>query len=105
MDGAPGADTFLGKLWEAYSSPSAANYNAKAPASYYANTSDAQKALCYILPESYSIVVNPEKWIYAGAYANGVFTGEMTYVTDGNESTINNGSTFTPVLIWFDERF
>lgn len=105
VDGAPGADTFLGKLWTAYSSPSAANYNAKAPASYYANTSDAQKALCYILPESYSVVVNPEKWIYAGAYANGVFTGEMTYVTDGNESTINNGSTFTPVLIWFDERF
>ena len=105
VDGAPGTDTFLGKLWAAYSSPSAANYGAKAPVSYYANTSDAQKALCYILPESYSIVVNPEKWIYAGAYANGVFTGEMTYVTDGNESTINNGSTFTPVLIWFDERF
>lgn len=105
VDGNPGADTFLGKLWEAYSSPSAANYGAKAPVSYYANTSDAQKALCYILPESYSIVVNPEKWIYAGAYANGVFTGEMTYVTNGNESTINNGSTFTPVLIWFDERF
>ena len=105
VDGTPGADTFLGKLWEAYSSPSAANYGAKAPVSYYANTSDAQKALCYILPESYSIVVNPEKWIYAGAYANGVFTGEMTYVTDGKESTINDGSTFTPVLIWFDERF
>lgn len=106
-DGAPGADTFLGKLWAAYFSPSDANYGFKAPASYYANTSDAQKAkaLCYILPESYSIVVNPEKWIYAGAYANGVFTGEMTYVTNGNESTINDGSTFTPVLIWFDERF
>ena len=107
VDGTPAEASFLGKLWAAYSSPSAANYGAKTPVSYYANTSDAQKAkaLCYILPESYSIVVNPEKWIYAGAYANGVFTGEMTYVTDGNESNINTGSTFTPVLIWFDERF
>ena len=110
VDGAPDneyVDTFLRKLWAAYSSPSPANYGAKAPVSYYANTSDAQKAkaLCYILPESYSVVVNPEKWIYAGAYANGVFTGEMTYVTDGDESKINSGSTFTPVLIWFDERF
>ena len=104
VDGAPAATTFLGKLWEAYYG-SSTNYNAKAPASYYANTSDSQKALCYILPESYSVVVNPEKWIYAGAYANGVFTGEMTYVTDGIESNINSGSTFTPVLIWFDERF
>ena len=103
VDGAPGADTFLGKLWAAYSSPSAANYGAKAPVSYYANTSDAQKALCYILPVSYSVVVNPDKWIYAGAYANGVFTAEMTYVTD--DSDINKGSTFTPVLIWVDERF
>ena len=107
VDGTPAEASFLGKLWAAYSSPSAANYGAKAPVSYYANTSDAQKAkaLCYILPESYSIVINPEKWIYAGAYANGVFTGEMTYVTDGNEANINTGGTFTPILIWFDERF
>ena len=108
VDGAPGAGTFLGKLWDAYYSPSVVqNYNVKNPASYYANSSAAQKAkaLCYVLPESYSVVVNPDKWIYSDAYANGVFTGEMTYVTDGKEANINSGSTFTPILIWFDERF
>ena len=53
-----------------------------------------------------SVVVNANKWIDAnGVAANGAMLGQITFVTNGNESDINGGKQIFPVWIWFDEKF
>ena len=40
-----------------------------------------------------------------GVMANGMFIGQMTFVQNGNESGINNGSQIFPLWVWIDEKF
>jgi len=110
VDGAPStAGSFLNTLWTTYFTAigKAVNTGAKQPAAYYGST-DSQRAetIAYIRPGDYNVVVGAEKWIVGGKYANGVFRGQVSYVTNGVEADINSSNRGTmPLWIWFDERF
>jgi len=84
--------------------------------SYYKNTGDLTKPLGYVIPETFAVKINANKWYGddnlsnegeapASSYANGIMIGQMTFTKDKNENNINNGSKIFPILIWFDENF
>ena len=54
---------------------------------------------------SSSSVKKINKWIYDGEFANGIFSGQITFVTNGDVSKVNGGTQIFPILIWFDSNF
>lgn len=102
--------SFMSKLWDQYyGRPASDKYGSYSPITYYDNKADLSKALAYTDMDR-TIVVNPEKWKDEsdGTYANGVLVTEMTYATDGKNSTLTastNSNKVCPVVIWFDENF
>lgn len=111
LDGQPNAaGSFLNQMWGVYNAqpgiPAIAGTGSKNPLSYFVNKANLNLALLYVDQGTKSIVVNSNKWIdAAGVPANGAMLGQITFVTDGNEGGINNGSQIFPVWIWFDEKF
>lgn len=107
-DGQPSAvGSLMNNLWNKYgeSINKAPNYGSKDPISYYSNESNLNNALLYVDGENHQIVINPNKWIHDGVFANGIFSGQITFVTDGDVSKVNNGTQIFPILIWFDSNF
>lgn len=108
-DGIPSASSFLGALWKNFyisiGTPNKLNYGSKDPMSYYSNKARLSSALVYVDPETKAVVVNANKWIDENGAANGAFFAQMTFVTDGNEGGVNNGTKYFPLWIWFDEKF
>lgn len=109
---------FLKNMWDKYKNDNGGlptvNHGSKAPLSYYLNyagytgkagTNDPQNALAYIDPVTFAVIVNPNKWILDGAYANGVLSGQMIFQINGVAKDINKGKTVNLVWIWFDEKF
>ncbi|MGN0188350.1 MAG: surface glycan-binding family protein [Candidatus Cryptobacteroides sp.] len=121
VNGAPAAGKFLGYIWEDFSaatglnlSSGAANYGGKVPMSYYNGTALKTEEQYACTPayvdgtdgtEQFSVVVNPNLWQHNGGWADGVFTGQMTYVNDGLVKNVNNGTQIFPLAIWFDPTF
>lgn len=108
VDGASNkAGTFLYQyIWARYFNTDTPNGGDKGPMSYYKNKADTSKPAAYVDPATKEVVVNPNKWIDTnGNSASGMFHGQMTFVTDGNEGGINSGSQVFPIWIWFDENF
>lgn len=123
VDGAPKAETFLGHIWDKFTEDTglnlnkgAVNYGSKTPVSYYDGNQDQSTkeffkkteeqlnlSPAYVSPEDRSIVVNPDLWLYNGGWADGVFTGQITYTTDS--SAVNNGKQIFPIAIWLDPTF
>lgn len=101
------AGTFLYRyIWASYFNKEEPNGGDKGPMSYYKNTADTSKPAAYVDPATKEVVVNPNKWLDSdGIWASGMLHGEMTFVTDGKEGGINNGSKVQPIWIWFDENF
>lgn len=101
--------TFIYGMWRNYYGDGAVNAGAKAPVSYYDNESGLTKALCYVnAARSCAVTVNPGKWQDEAGYANGVFFGQMTFLTTGTAtgSEINSSKNqIFPLAIWFDTRF
>lgn len=98
-------DHFLGSMWDIYfgNKGVASNYGSKDPVSYFSNKNDLTQALLYVdNNNSYSVVVNPNKW-YNDGWADGVLFGQMTFSMD--ESSINNGTQIFPMAIWFDKDY
>lgn len=118
---APAAGRFLGYIWDDFSaatglnlSSGATNYGGKLPMSYYNGTAlktEEQYALTPAYVDGsegaaqFSVVVNPGLWQHNGGWADGVFIGQMTYVNDGNVSSVNTGTQIFPLAIWFDPTF
>lgn len=103
--------SFMYELWTTYYNTigKTPNYSARAPMSYYDNT-NLNQALGYINNKDLSVTINPSKWKDSeGVYANGVFIGRMSFVTDGKQADLaNDGTTknqIFPLAIWFDESF
>lgn len=104
--------SFMNGLWTTYfdSIKKTPNYSARAPMSYYDNAQNLSQALGYVNNKDLSVVINPGKWKDSeGVYANGVFIGRMSFVTDGKQADLaNDGTTknqIFPLAIWFDESF
>ena len=102
------AGSFLNMIWTTYYTNvcKTVNTGSKDPVSYYSNKTSLSMAMCYVDPVTKALVVNPNKWMDPnGVMANGMFIGQMTFVQNGNESGINNGSQLFPLWVWFDEKF
>lgn len=92
-------DNFLGSMWDSYGAPNAN----KDPVSYFLNRNDLGKALLYVdNATDYAVVVNPNKW-YNDGYADGIFSGAMTFST--TESGVNAGTEIYPMVVWFDKDY
>lgn len=104
------ASSFMSKLWDQYyGRPASEKYGSYTPITYNDNKADLSKALAYTDTDC-TVVVNPEKWKDEsdGTYANGVLVTEMTYATDGKNSTLTSSTNLNkvcPFIIWFDENF
>lgn len=132
-DGAPsGKETFLKYMWDFYwfstvESPSS-NYGAKAPMSYCANSGTQvdgngikpktlSMPLGYVNPaKDFGVTINPRKFTYDGAWANGLFIGQMTWMLNDGEMTekeledkvsgvVAGPGRISPIVIWFDPNF
>ena len=74
--------------------------------SYYDNAGSETTTLAYVDPADKSVVINPGKWMGEDkVYANGVMSGQITFVTDGASAGLGNGNKIFPILVWFDEKF
>lgn len=105
-------DFILGHLYQACGST---NYGSKTPLSFF-GSNDKQKAdltkntLAYVdntdgSPYKGSVVINPQMW-YDDGWADGVFTGQMTFDVNGDAaylSNSNNKNQVFPIAIWFDK--
>lgn len=103
----------LGDLWRNVAGST--NYGAKLPMSYYDSKNNpktsvvlSDETLAYVDNTSgnnqYSVVVT-RNWFDDG-WADGVLTGQMTYVTDGKPSNVSGSSNkIYPIVIWFDKDY
>lgn len=101
-------DFFMAQVWRNFYTAINVkpNYGAKKPMSYYDNKAATATTLGYVDPADKAIVINPGKWMGEDkVYANGVMSGQITFVTNGSEGGINGGSPIFPILVWFDEKF
>ena len=116
---------FMGHLWDSYwqgtLGQASSNYGAKAPMSYYENNGQGSSsdnrnptmALGYTDPSDYSVVINPGRFVYDNAYADGFMIGQMSWITDGAsydnasalETAISGGTRQYLLAIWFDTDF
>lgn len=109
QDGQPKTSgSFLQNLWDSYAESTASNpnYGSRKPVSYYENIKNGESltnALAYVDPATYELVVNPNKWSYEGEPANGVFIGQTTFETNGEDP--QKGAKVFPIVLWFDTKF
>lgn len=113
LNGSSGSNAFLEHLWDNYYGGNG-SYGSKLPMAYYNGTtaksaSDLAISPCYVDnaagANQYSVYVNPRIW-YDDGWADGVFTGQMTFCTDGsNVSDGGETQRFFPVAIWFDKDY
>ena len=101
-------DLFIYKAWENYytSRGLSVNPGSNDPVYQYKNQAYLDKPLLYLDPDSYKITVNPDKWIYDGEYANGIFFGQLVYSIDGDRNSwAGSGNQYNNALfVQFDER-
>lgn len=100
--------SFMSLLWDSYAEAigGTPSYGAKSPMSYYENTKSGASltnALAYVDAANFAVVVNPNKWVYKGEYANGFMSGQITITSD--VSQVNNGGQTFPIILWFDTKF
>ncbi len=106
-------NTFLNLLWEKFYAEvdGTMAYDSRGPVSYYNQTKSKytrDMALGYVDPsEGLAFRVNPLEWTLDGkSYANGVFSGQMTYMTDGTDPQgAAAPARIFPLWVWFDEKF
>lgn len=121
VNGAPNKEgSFLQKIWDKFTEETKlnikdgkANYGAKAPVSFYNNSIEKtgdqlSKTGAYVdnTPgaNQFTLVVSPGVW-HADGWADGIFTGQMTFATDGAIGSVNNGGKRAPITIWLDKDF
>lgn len=109
-----GVTNYLSHIWDAYS----AGYGSKLPVSYYSSNNANAKSVAEIAKspayvnladgdDKYKVVVNPDLWQYNGGWADGVFTGQITYTDDGKPASLNLKAApqVFPIAIWLDPNF
>lgn len=122
VDGAPNKEggSFLQKIWDKFTEETGLNlkeglpnYGAKAPVSFYNNTIEKtgdqlSKTGAYVdnTPgaNQFTLVVSPGVW-HADGWADGIFTGQMTFATNGAIGSVSNGGKRAPIAIWLDKDF
>jgi hypothetical protein len=92
---------FLREVWTNYAGVFLANKN---PMSLYAGGNDKPSKVGYMdNDDDLRITINPGIFRNRDGYANGVYTWQATFTTDGQ--AVNEGTGFFPVFVWFDDKF
>lgn len=110
-NGAPDADktaTFLSHVWANYYSSINVAYNSgsRDPVSYYGRTAKIANALGYIQPTTLGLYIAPEKFVDEYGYANGIFTGQITFSDTGADpASAKSPYQLFPLFVWFDTQF
>ena len=118
VNGAPNKEggSFLKNIWDKFTEDTGlnkGNYGAKLPVSYYngsiVKSGEILSATGIYVDNTagtnqHTVVVNPGVW-YTDGWADGIFTGQMTFATDGAIGSVNNGGKRAPIAIWLDKDF
>lgn len=112
----PKVECFLTDLWKNVAiNPDDVNYGSKYPMSYWVDGNKrvknpvelSENTLAYVdnTPgvNQFSVVVT--KNFYYDGWGDGVVTGQMTFVTDGNTENVPNGKKTFPFAIWLDKSY
>ena len=111
---------FLTDLWENVAinpdDPKGVNYESKLPFSYWIDSGKetskdpvtlSENTLAYVDntvgANQFSVVVT--KNFYDDGWGDGIVTGQMTFVTDGNVKGVSNGKKTFPLAIWLDKSY
>ena len=112
--GKPNVECFLTDLWQSVANST--NFGAKLPMSYWEDSDKAllkdpltlsENTLAYVDNTSgenkFSVVVT--KNFNHDGWGDGIVTGQMTFVTDGNVKGVSNGKRTFPIAIWLDKTY
>ncbi len=109
-NGAPdaGQTTFLAKVWAAYYAAINVAYNSgsRDPISSYGRPQHITKAIGYVRTQDFALYIAPEKFLDDNGYANGIFTGQITFsATGGDPAGATDPYRLFPLFVWFDTQF
>ena len=109
-NGAPDTDklTFLGHVWNAYYTAIKVAYNkgSRDPISSYGRPEHISKTVGYVKQDTRALYIAPEKFVDDDGYANGIFTGQITFADTGKDPTgAADPFRLFPLFVWFDTQF
>lgn len=109
-NGAPNADktTFLSTVWSTYYSAINVGYNSSSrdPISSYGRPIHIAKTVGYLRQEDLALYIAPEKFMDDNGYANGVFTAQVVFGSDGKDPAgAKDPYRLFPLFVWFDTNF
>lgn len=109
-NGAPDKEktTFLGHIWNAYYTAINVKYNksSRDPISSYGRPEHISKTAGYVKQDTRALYIAPEKFMDDDGYANGIFTGQITFADTGNDpSKAEDPFRLFPLFVWFDTQF
>lgn len=109
-NGAPDAEktTFLSAVWSTYYSSINVAYNksSRDPISSYGRPEHIAKTAGYLRQEDLALYIAPEKFMDDNGYANGIFTAQVAFGSDGKDpAEAKDPYRLFPLFVWFDTNF
>ncbi len=109
-NGAPDTDktTFLSAVWSTYYSSINVAYNTSSrdPISSYGRPLHIAKTAGYLRQEDLALYIAPEKFMDDNGYANGIFTAQVVFGSDGKDPAgAEDPYRLFPLFVWFDTNF
>lgn len=109
-DGEPdaGKTTFLSSVWSTYYSSINVAYNTSSrdPISSYGRPLHIAKTAGYLRQEDLALYIAPEKFMDDNGYANGIFTAQVVFGSDGQDPAgAEDPYRLFPLFVWFDTNF
>lgn len=104
----PGQTTFLSKVWATYYAAINVAYNSgsRDPMSSYGRPQHIAKTAGYIRTQDLALYIAPEKFLDDNGYANGIFTGQITFNATGSDpANAADPYKLFPLFVWFDTQF
>ena len=112
-NGAPNVDktTFLSSIWSSYYSAINVAYGkpqagSRDPISSYGRPKHIAKTVGYLRQEDLALYIAPEKFMDDNGYANGIFTAQIVFGSDGKDpKAAEDPYKLFPLFVWFDTNF
>ncbi len=100
--------TFLSTVWSTYYSSINVAYNksSRDPISSYGRPEHIAKTAGYLRQEDLALYIAPEKFMDDNGYANGIFTAQVVFGSDGKDPAgAKDPYRLFPLFVWFDTNF
>ena len=109
-NGAPNAnkDNFLSHMWASYYTAINVTYNSgsRDPNSSFGRPAKIDNTIGYVRQSDLALYIAPEKWKDENGYADGIFTGQITFANTGADPQgAANPYRLFPLFVWFDTEF